>query len=319
VAQQFPRDLDRVRRDVAEVCGHLELAQRAAYAVQNRGQGHSIHLARALAVAWGNLDYGVHELRRDDAAGMSEVQAFAWDMQRNSRATRTFQVPHAVMRGNKRVPIDDLTDVYRNNQNVGARAVRECILGVIPDDLVEYAARLCRETVQRGDGKPIEQRRVEAVAAFERFRVTRAQLEQRIGRPVDHWTAEDVASLVVVWQSINAGEATVGEQFDEGPARVTVAELGSGDPVANEPREHAPEPVGDQRPATGPQIQRLVLMLRDLDVDDDDAQRAWLSRELGRPVESRKTLTRAEASTCMDVLGVLIAERDAEQTGGGDA
>jgi hypothetical protein len=313
VAQTYPRNLDRVRTEIAEACSHYELACRAFYSVENRGEGKSVHLARALAVIWGNLDYGVHELRRDDTAGMSEVQAFAWDQQRNSRHTRTFQVPHMTMKGKgraaTRVPITDLTDVYRNNQNVGARAVRECIFGVISRDVVDYAERLCRETLQRGDGKPIEQRRQDAVAVFARMGVTREQLEARVGRPLDRWDAEDVAGLVVVWQSIREGDTTVAEQFDPATARVTVDELGGDADTAGGPAEVPEPPADDPRPATQPQVGRIIGKLRDLDVESDEDQLAWLSRELRRDIDSRKRITRAEFDRLDAVLDVLIAER----------
>jgi hypothetical protein len=65
----------------------MALANRAFYSVPNRGNGPSVHLARELARIWGNLDYGVKELRRDDAAGESEVLAFAWDQQTNVRSS----------------------------------------------------------------------------------------------------------------------------------------------------------------------------------------------------------------------------------------
>src|SRR3954452_905817 len=102
VAQRFPRDMNRVRAELDEACQSFDLARVAFWALPNRGQGLSVHLARELAVIWGNVDHGVHELRRDDERHMSEVQAFCWDMQRNSRATRTFQVPHAITVTDKR-------------------------------------------------------------------------------------------------------------------------------------------------------------------------------------------------------------------------
>jgi hypothetical protein len=74
----------------------------------------------------------------------------------------------------------------------------------------------------------------------------------------------------------------------------------------------SPEPVGDQRPATRQQITKVILGLRDLDVETDVEQYEWLTRELQRPVESRNSLTRSEASTVIDVITTLIAVRDAE-------
>lgn len=318
VAQQFPRDLARVRAELAEACASHDLAAVAFYALPNRGQGMTVHVLAELAVLWGNVDAGVHELRRDDAAGMSEIQAFAWDVQRNSRHTRTFQVPHMIdtserVRGVKikrRQVIEDLIDVYRNNMSVGARAYRECVARILPRWMLEEAERRLRETLRRGPGVPIEDRRAEAARWAARNGLTREQVEARVGRPYAQWSEEDVSRLEVVAASIDRGETTVAEQFDAGPARVSADEL-------TVPEQPAPEPVGDQRPATRQQITKVILMLNDLDVEGDDAQHAWLTRELGREVTTRNSLTRAEASTVIDVLGVLIDERDAQS--GGDA
>jgi hypothetical protein len=317
VAQRFPRDMNRVRQELDAACESFDLARVAFWALPNRGQGLSVHLARELAVIWGNVDHGVHELRRDEQRGISEVQAFCWDMERNSRNTRTFQVPHMIMKGGKRVPIDDLQDVYRNNQNVGARAYRECVFATLPRWVADGAERKLRETLRRGEGVPLSERRRSAVTWFERQRVTLTQLEARVGRPIDRWDEEDVASLQVVADSIRRGETTPEEQFDPATARVTVDELGGDDSPA-QPAEpsHQTEPVGDQRPATRQQITKVILMLKDLDVEGDEAQHAWLTEELRRPVTSRNDLTRAEASSVIEVLQVLMDARD-EQAGEG--
>jgi hypothetical protein len=313
VAQRFPRDLTRVRRELDEACESFDLARVAFWALPNRGQGLSVHLARELAVIWGNVDHGVHELRRDEQRGTSEIQAFCWDMERNSRNTRTFQVPHMIMKGGKRVPIDDLQDVYRNNQNVGARAYRECVFASLPRWVVDAAERKLRDTLKRGDGKPLTERRRDAVAWFERARVTLNQLEARVGRPLERWDEEDVAQLQVVADSIRRGETTAAEQFDPAERRVSADELivPAGEDTPAEPAEpsHQTEPVGDQRPATTQQIQKIILMLRDLDIEDDDEQRTWLAQELQRAVVSRKDMNRSEASTVIDVLEVMIAAR----------
>jgi hypothetical protein len=162
----------------------------------------------------------------------------------------------------------------------------------------------------------LEERVAAMIAGAQRFRVTQAQLEVRVGKRAAAWSHEDVSTLEVVAASIARGETTVAEQFDPAEAPVSVDELTVPDetpPGADTPSAVA-EPVGDQRPATQQQVGKVIGLLRDLDVEDDDAQRAWLSAELQRPVESRRSLTRAEASTCIQVLEVLIAERG-EQPG----
>ena len=247
VAQQCPRNMARAEGEMRDACGRMALAQRAFYRVPNRGSGPSVHLARELARVFGNLQYGVHELSRDDDAGLSEIQAFAWDVQTNTRQTRTFQVPHQRMKkvGGRqtRERLVDLGDVYLNNQNVGARAVRECIYGVLPSWFVEAAEDLCRATLQGGDGKPLAQRIEDAVTAFrDSFSVKTVQLEDKLGRKRGQWDAGDVASLQILFRSLQHGEVTVDEEF--GTTRVTVADVAGS-------RVPAAAPEGDALTATG--------------------------------------------------------------------
>jgi len=226
VAQMNPRDMNRAWEDMKAACSRLGLAERAFYAVVNRGKGPSVHLARELARIWGNLDYGVHELHRDDVRGMSEVRAFAWDQQTNVRSSRTLQVPHLRMVKvdgvQQRKPLIDLGDVYLNNQNIGARAVREAIFTVLPADFVFEAQEICRATIRNGDGKPLNERIAGMVDGFKQLGVTVAQIETRVERKRGQWTAADVAELRVVYGSIQRGETTPGEEF---PDRVTAAEI----------------------------------------------------------------------------------------------
>lgn len=218
VAQQYPRDVAALMGKVQRACSQYALASRAFYSVPNRGSGTSVHLARELARIYGHVRYGVHELHRDDAARMSEIRAYAWDPQDGVYQERTFQVPHAKMVGKganaRREVLDDLGDVYRNNQSVGARAVRECILGVLPANLVAEAERLCRLALEAGEGKSLPERVAEAVEAFRaRWAVTPEQLEARVGMPRERWTAAHVADLEVVFRSLTSGESRVVEEF----------------------------------------------------------------------------------------------------------
>jgi len=245
VAQQNPRSIRRAWEEMKEACGRRGLASRAFYSVANRGTGPSVHLARELARIWGNMDYGVHELHRDDERGMSEVRAYAWDQQTNMRSSRTFQVPHARMAGGQRRPLTDLQDVYLNNQNIGARAVRETILAALPADFVEEAKDRCRATLERGDGKPLVQRVAEMIDAFKTtYGVSQGQIEARLGRKRDQWTAVDVADLGVVFSSIRRRETTVDDEF---PAVVTTAEI-LAQTTAPTPVSPAAEPAGEEWP-----------------------------------------------------------------------
>ena len=226
VAQNVPRDVVRARGEMKEACSRMALAQRAFYRVPNRGEGPSVHLARELARIWGNIQYGVHELRRDDEAGESEVQAFAWDVQTNTRSTRTFVVPHQKMKAGQRKALVDLNDVYLNNQNVGARAVRECLFTVLPTDFTDEAQDACRSTLEHGEGEPLDERVAKMVKAFDGIGVKVPQLETKLDRKRGQWTAGDVASMLIAYKSIQAGDSSKDDEFP--PMRVTADEIAGG-------------------------------------------------------------------------------------------
>jgi hypothetical protein len=243
VAQQVPRSMGAATADMRDACGRLGLANRAFYSLPNRGNGPSVHLARELARIFGNVQYGVHELRRDDAAGISEVQAFAWDVEKNVRSTRTLIIPHARMKKvngkQTRDPLIDLADVYLNNQNIGARAVRECIFTVLPAWFVDEAVELCRTTLRDGEGKPLAQRIDEAVKAFAGIGIKVSQLEESVGKKRTSWQPGDIAELVVVYQSIQRGDVSKDDAF---PSGVTADEI-TGRTVEPKPAA-GPEPKG---------------------------------------------------------------------------
>jgi hypothetical protein len=229
VAQQCPRDMARAEAEMRDVCARMSLANRAFYSVPNRGNGPSVHLMRELARIWGNLEYSVRELRRDDEGGESEVLAFAWDVQTNTRSSRSFIVPHARMKKvngkQTREPLVDLTDIYLTNQNVGARAVRECISTVLPTWFTELAQDICRATLENGEGVPLSERIANMVTTFERIGVSLDRLESKIGRKKGQWTAADVADAVIAYTSITREGQDANDVFP--PARVTAAEIAS--------------------------------------------------------------------------------------------
>lgn len=223
VAQNVPRNLQRAEAEMRDACSREVLAKKAFYSVPNRGEGPTVHLMRELARIWGNVQYGVHELRRDDEAGESEIQAFAWDLQTNTRSTRTFIVPHARMKARDRQKLTDLGDIYLNNQNVGARAVRECIDTVLPTWFTAEAQDACRDTLRGGDGIPLSARIDKMITAFAKHKVSQRQLEVRLDKKRGQWDGSDVADMTVVYGSLDRGEVNVDEAFPQ--RRVATNEL----------------------------------------------------------------------------------------------
>ena len=238
VAQDNPRSESAAHAAMIETCSRLSVANRAFYEVPNRGAGASIHLARELARIWGNLDYGVRELSRDDEAGTSEMQVWAWDQQTNARSTRSFIAPHVRMKGGQRQRLTDIGDIYLSNQNVGARAVRECIFAVLPGWFIAEADARCKETIRNGDGRPLEDRIADAVASFAEMDVSLAQLETRLEVKRGQWSPTHLATLARVYSSITVDGIAPGEYFPDKPLD-----------LSSLPTDHREE-AGDGRPTT---------------------------------------------------------------------
>ena len=229
VARQFPRDIGRSRSAMQAACGTMALAEKAFYKFPRAGgsvEGSTIHLAKTLAQSWGNIQYGVSEMRRDDSFRQSEMQAWAWDVEANTRHVLTFIVPHAKFASGKVKQLEDLRDIYENNANNGARRLREAIFAVVPDFFIDEAEELCRETLHKGDGKPIEQRAEGAIGVFKGLGISEERLEQKLGRKKAQWTGADIAQLLITHKSIDRREIAVDEAFPQ--ARITGGEIKGG-------------------------------------------------------------------------------------------
>lgn len=279
VAQRCPRDVPGAVAAMRESCKQKTLADRAFFKFSRGGSavsGPSVYLARELARTWGNVQYGVSEMRRDDGHGQSEMLAFAWDVQTNTRVETKFVVPH--MRDTKQgaKPLTDMRDIYENNANAGARRVRECIFSILPPWFVEEAKALCYKTIEDGGGKPLPQRISDAIRVYsENLGITVDQLELRIERPSSKWTAHDVAQLSVTYQALQRGEIRKDDEFPAQP--VTVEEIvGASVPEpsapASEPRNGRARGRKQQPAAEQPDDGEQGLLPDDPDLIDPEAE-----------------------------------------------
>lgn len=248
VAQQIPRVTADALAEMRESCAQPGLADRAFFRFPRGGSmvsGPSVHLARELARCWRNVQYGVSEMRRDDREGVSEMQAWAWDVQTNTRSSHTFIVPHKRDKRGGAEALTDLRDIYENNANQGARRLREAIFNVLPPWFTEEAQSLCHATLEHGGGKPLAQRIADCIAMFDELGVTVADLEKSVGRKQADWTAHDVSQLGVSFKSVHRGEVSVGELFPREQRAVSVAEIKEQAAAASTPDVPEVETVPD--------------------------------------------------------------------------
>jgi hypothetical protein len=184
IAQHNRRDKIRAVGDMREACSNMFLAERAFFRFNRGGQvsGPSIHLAVELARCWGNIEYGIQELSR--AANQSEMQAYAWDLETNTKPSISFIVPHKRDKRDGPVDLESMRDIYENNANLGARRVREMIFRVLPASFIEEAKVLCERTLAEGGGDDIQTRRESLLEAFSELGVTRKMVEPALSTTV---------------------------------------------------------------------------------------------------------------------------------------
>ncbi|MDV7244507.1 MULTISPECIES: hypothetical protein [Rhodococcus] len=313
VAQQNRRSKPIAVEEMRDSTAQKSVADRAFFSFPRGGEtvsGPSIHLARELARCWGNIQYGVAELRRDDDKGESEMQAFAWDLETNARNAITFIVPHKRDTKKGIRQLTEMRDIYENNANAGARRVREAIFAVLPAWFVEEASERCHATLQDGGGIPLATRVANSIGHFDGIGVSRKQLEFKIGRPSDEWTEQDLGELGITFNSIKNREITREEAFP--PSRVTAADIESGRPTEapakdqpdERPAEDQPkdtEPTGP-RPATAEELKGLTAALTKAGIKNAEERKAFLSAREGRDITAVKDLTSAEVASTIRFL-----------------
>lgn len=214
MAKQFPRDEYAAIGRIERMCERMSLAEQATYSYPRGGKqvtGPSIRLAEAIAQAWGNIDCGVIELENKN--GASELMAYAWDLETNTRVTKMFKVKHVRDTKKGSSALTDSRDIYEATANFGARRLRACILSVIPGDVVERAVDVCKETVTNKDKTPIADRIKKLEKAFKELKITKEQLEEYAQRNLNEFGREEIFALQGVFKAIRDGQAKAEDYF----------------------------------------------------------------------------------------------------------
>lgn len=205
VAKKFPRNSNESMNRILDACTRKTLAENAMYSFPRGGTevtGPSIRLAECLAQNWGNLDFGYIELENKN--GESQVMAYAWDLETNTRQSKVFSVPHRRETKSGSYALTDSRDIYELVANQASRRVRSCILSIIPGDVVEAALKQCELTLVGGD-TPLEERIKKMVKKYDELGITEEQLGGFIGKNVDAFTAQDIVKLSKIYRSIKDG------------------------------------------------------------------------------------------------------------------
>lgn len=209
--------------------------------------GLSIRSAEAMAMAWGNIDFGVRELEQKQ--GESTMEAYAWDLETNVRRSMVFRVQHVIDTKMGRKKLEGARDIYEMTANQGSRRVRACILAILPKDIQDTVEQQIQKTLQ-ATFQITPQMLKEWLDAFAQFGVTKQMIEKRIQRSYESVTPAQMMNLSSIFNSLKDGIGIVADFFEVEVPAVEKAKTLAGKAQASkakaetEPAEQA-EPVQD--------------------------------------------------------------------------
>ena len=266
LAKRFPRDLNSSHAELMTACKSKAFAEVAFYSVANRGSGPSIRLAEEIARVYGNFQYGHRELGREE--GKSEIEVFAWDMEKNNRSIRQITVMHVMDTKNGPKTLKDQADIDNKIANVASKQVRGRILALMPKWLVQDAVVECRKTLAGNNSEPLETRIRRMIQAFGGLGVTVKVIEAWLGKPTAELTPDEIVDLTGMYNAVKEG-ANASEVFAI-DGEVVDAEA--------KPRVRAADRLKAQKPVKAPVVEPDeadedgVIHERDPDEARDDMQ-----------------------------------------------
>lgn len=222
-AKRFPRNEQEAFVRAVKSFSRASMAEAATYNFPRGGktvEGPSVGCARELARVWGNIRYGLRVVSQDSER--LHIKAYAIDLETNTYVESEDEFSKLIQRrdkftGESKWIQPDERDLRELMNRRGAVAVRNCILQVLPSDLVDDVLKTAKHTLQKDASNALEKNREDVVkqlvVAFDRIGVSVGMVEQYLGHKLDVVTGSEVADLKQIHQSVKEGVAKREEFF----------------------------------------------------------------------------------------------------------
>ena len=232
IAATNRRDMMQVRSRILADCARPAFAESAIYRkpVGDGVEGPSIRLAEAAARAMGNITCDVAAIYDD--ADKRIVRVTATDLEANLTFPKDVTIAKTIersrpqpgrrivaqrknSRGSDVFVIEATDEEILDKENAAtSKAMRTCLLRLVPGDILEEALEACRATrsgAVRADPKAVLRKMVDAFAAIG---VTAANLAEYLGHPIDTSTPDEIEALRGIRNAIRDKEATWSEVLE---------------------------------------------------------------------------------------------------------
>lgn len=271
LAMQFalsnPRNEDDARSKMVRFTKRYEFAEKGVYSYP-RGtttvRGPSIVLARELAKVWRNIQSGSYTVADDDNS--RTLRCWAWDLETNTRQEIDVTFAKLIYRKKQGwIPADERELLELTNRN-GSKGQRNCILALMPWDMVQDAVQNCRDVVAAKIKEDPDLFRKNLVRSFADQGVSGSELTAFVGHPLEQFSrshTEQLGELTAIYRRLRDGDAIwseiVAEKWGklgvEGEAPSTATELrkkvaAAAAAVTTEPKAPAADesPPGEAEP-----------------------------------------------------------------------
>lgn len=227
LAQNKPRAEATCYAKMITAMGRATMAERATYSFK-RGKGNvsgpSVTLARELARIWGNVRYGFRIV--EASPDYTHIRAYAHDLESNAFIEAEDRFERLIQRkdyqtGKTHWVEPDERDARELLNRRASLLIRNCILQVLPGDLVDECVNEAARTMKKAAAGELSQNRDDAVrrlvATFHKLGVTQEQIERRIERPAAQVSEEQLVDLRSVLGGIREGLTTVDKEFPPVP------------------------------------------------------------------------------------------------------
>jgi hypothetical protein len=304
MALHRPRNLDQVRTSLIKECRRPNFAAAAIYRkpIGDGVEGLSIRFAEAAARCFGNIAMEVTQIYDDEHTRIMRVSAtdlesnVVWPVdvtvsktveRRNLRKGQRPIAERANSYGDRVFIVEASDDDILNKQGaLVSKALRTCILRIIPGNLQDEAYEICNAILKDESAKDPDAVRNAVCDAFADQGVQPMDLEEWLGHKLDVATPAEIEQLRRLFVAIRDGEATWPEALTARAEQLAAKAPKSKLDVAKEKVEAKAEAKGTTavKDAMKDAMKKRKAEQQTLPTDDPEAEPPWMS---GSPNDER--------------------------------
>lgn len=236
-AKKFPRNEHQAYEKIIKSMGRPSMAEASTYNfprgkkknkdgqwVENIISGPSVDIAREAARCWGNFRYGVRIVKETEEK--VQIKGYGLDLETNAYAEFEDEFAKKVQRkvwkdgeSSTQWVTPDERDLRELINKRGALLERNCILKLIPSDIIDDAIAEAAKTLLKASKNELGANRDDAIKKlvtwFGGFGVNVLMIEEKLGHALTLINETEMTELRAIGKSIKDGNSQVSEHFGE--------------------------------------------------------------------------------------------------------